>query len=241
MNGRIQDALPFLEKASAEDANNVKSFIYLGMIYQSLGRDEEAIASYLKILPRAKDESALVAYNLGNVYYSMGNIAQAENYYTRAIKEDESFSSAYLNRANSRLCTDRFDEAFEDYERYLALEPKSPKRPQIEQIRALALAERAAQVEKAREEEEKAAREAQEQALAEQERIEAEEKLAQAEKEAEIERKQEQEELERAKQAWKALFFEGVVESLKEEAEYLVSLPLGPDLLRWEAYEFELE
>jgi tetratricopeptide (TPR) repeat protein len=241
MTGKPKEALGFLEKAAGEDAGNVKAFIYLGMIYQQLGQTDDAIAAYLKILPRAGDETALIAYNLGNVYYSIGNIPQAEKYYTRAVEADASFSSAYLNRANSRLYTDRFDEAFADYDQYLALEPRSPQRAQIEQIRSLALAERAAAVERQRVEEEEVQREAEQAALAEEERRQAEEELARAEAVAEEERRQAEEELARAKEAWQQLFFETVVKSLQEEAADPVNLSVGAELIQWEAGAFELE
>jgi tetratricopeptide (TPR) repeat protein len=241
MNGKPQEAAPFLEKAVSEDASNVKAFIYLGMIYEQLGQTEEAIAAYLKILPHAADETACIAYNLGNVYYRMGNVPQAEQYYTRAIEADASFSSAYLNRANSRLYTDRFDEAFADYDYYLALEPRSAKREQIEQIRALALAERAAAAEQQRVQEEEARREAEQAALAEEERRQAAEELARAEAAAEEERRQAAEELARAKEAWRQLFFEGVVASLQEQAASLITLSVGAETVQWEAGTFELE
>jgi tetratricopeptide (TPR) repeat protein len=234
MTGRPQEALGFLETAIVEDPTNVKAFLYLGMIYQQLDRIEDAIALYLKVLPRAGVETARVAYNLGNVYYSLENITQAEMYYTRAIEADPSFASAYLNRGNSRLYMERLDDAFADYDHYLALEPRSPKRSQIEQIKALAMEERAAETER-----QKVA--AEKQRAAEEERQRLVEELARAEAAVEEERRVAAEELARAVAAWKQLFFNEIVASLQAQARKTLTVPVGAETVQWEANDFELD
>jgi tetratricopeptide (TPR) repeat protein len=63
-----------------------------------------------------------------------GNAAFAEQFYTQALEEDSAFAPAYLNRANTRVKTGSLTDAVADYERYLSLEPRSPKRPEIERM-----------------------------------------------------------------------------------------------------------
>jgi tetratricopeptide (TPR) repeat protein len=137
LRNKPQDALAYLEKAVAEDPANTKAALYLGITYQQLGRLDDAIATLRKLLPRAGDQSALVAFNLGNLYFSKGSASFAEQYYTQAIQADGNFSSAFLNRANSRIKTGALKDAVSDYQTYLTLEPSSPKRPQIEKLLAL--------------------------------------------------------------------------------------------------------
>lgn len=137
LRNKPQDALAYLEKAVAEDPANTKAALYLGITYQQLGRTDDAIATLRKLLPRSGDQSALVAFNLGNVYFSKGSAAFAEQYYTQAIQADGNFSSAFLNRANARIKTGALKDAVSDYQTYLTLEPSSPKRPQIEKLLAL--------------------------------------------------------------------------------------------------------
>jgi len=128
---------PTWRKRWAEDPANTKAALYLGITYQQLGRADDAIATLRKLLPRSGDQTALVAFNLGNVYFTKGAAAFAEQYYTQAIQADGNFSSAFLNRANSRIKTGALKDAVSDYQTYLTLEPSSPKRPQIEKLLVL--------------------------------------------------------------------------------------------------------
>ncbi len=134
LQNKPAEAVPYLEKAVSEDPAHVKAALYLGIAYQQLSKFDEAIAIYRKILPRAGNQTALISYNLGNVYFSKGNASFAEQYYTQAITTDPSYASAYLNRANTRIKNGKLREGISDYEQFLSLEPNSPKKPQIESL-----------------------------------------------------------------------------------------------------------
>jgi tetratricopeptide (TPR) repeat protein len=127
-------ALPVLEEALEEDPANIKAYLYLALTYQQLNRPEDAVAVYLKALPRGGAEAPRIAYNLGNAYFSQGNTAQAKRYYSEAIQADPAFSSAYLNRANALVKEGALAEAVKDYRYYLTLEPQSTKRAQVERM-----------------------------------------------------------------------------------------------------------
>ncbi|GHT72907.1 hypothetical protein FACS1894124_0360 [Spirochaetia bacterium] len=149
MQNRPKDALPVLEEAALEDPANLKTFLYLATVYLQLDRPDDAIAVYLKILPRGGNETPRIAYNIGNAYFGKGNAAMAVKYYTEAIIADPSYASAYLNRANVRLRGGEMKDAVADYQYYLTLEPRSAKRPQVEGLLAF-IAEEAASAERAR-------------------------------------------------------------------------------------------
>ena len=136
MQNKPQEAVPFLESAVAEDPAHVQAFLYLGIAYQQLNKLDNAIAAYLKILPRGGIETPRIAYNLGNAYFTKGDFVQARRYYTQAIETDASFSSAYLNRANALVKRGELKDAIGDYEMYLDLEPYSSKREQIRKLLA---------------------------------------------------------------------------------------------------------
>jgi tetratricopeptide (TPR) repeat protein len=145
MENKPQEALGFLEAAIAQDPAQLRAYFYLGIVYQQLGRTDDAIAVYRKVLPRAGDEAARVAFNLGNIYFRMGNTEYAEEFYGQAIGADSAYGPAYLNRANLRVKKGELAAALPDYDLYLSLEPRSPKRPQIEEVCALIRAEFAAE------------------------------------------------------------------------------------------------
>jgi tetratricopeptide (TPR) repeat protein len=176
MANKPQEALGFLEAAIVQDPAQIRAYLYLGIIYQQLGRTDDAVAVYRKVLPRAGDEAARVAFNLGNIYFRLENTEYAEEFYTQAISADSAYGPAYLNRANLRVKKGELAEALPDYDLYLSLEPRSPKRPQIEQLCALIRAEFAAEERRRILAEEEAARErARAEAEAERQRVLAEE------------------------------------------------------------------
>jgi len=138
-------ALPFLERALGEHPSNVVTYIYLGIVYEQLNRQDEAIAVYRRVLPMAGNQSATVANNLGNVYFSRGNNELAEQFFSQAIGINSVYPSAYLGRANTRIRAGHLLNAVSDYEQYLVLEPRAAQRENIERLIELVRADIAAE------------------------------------------------------------------------------------------------
>jgi len=145
MRNKPNEALPYLEKAFVANQSYLEGALYLAMCYEQLGKLDEAAAIYRKILPVDGDKAALAACNLGNIYFKKGSNAFAEQFYTQAIRSDPVYASAWLNRANLRVKTGALRDALQDYDKYLSLEPASPKRPQIEKLVSLIREEFAAE------------------------------------------------------------------------------------------------
>jgi tetratricopeptide (TPR) repeat protein len=124
----------YLENSIIEDSAHVEAYLYLGIVYEQMGRTDEAIAVYRQILSRAGDLTANVANNLGNAYFKRGSITEAEMLYNQALEADRVFALAYLGRANTRMIKNSLQEAVSDYEQYLLLDPKAPQRRSIEQL-----------------------------------------------------------------------------------------------------------
>ncbi|MDR3146422.1 MAG: tetratricopeptide repeat protein [Treponema sp.] len=180
-----REALGYLEGVLLQDPGHVKASLYLGIVYQQLDRPEDAIAVYRKLLPRAGNEAARVAFNLGTIYSRQGNDEYAEEFYTQAITLDSAYGPAYLNRANLRIKKGELAGALPDYDLYLSLEPRSPQRTKIEQLCALIRGEfAAAERRRILEEEEaerqriRAAEEAERQRILAQEEAERQQRLA---------------------------------------------------------------
>lgn len=130
------EALPYLEAAVKANPSDTKSYFYLGICYQQLGRLDDAVGALRKALVAGSSDEALVAFATGNAYFAQGKASFAEPFYTRAVTADPSMASAYLNRANSRVKIGSYSDAVADYGTYLSMEPSSPKRPAIEKILA---------------------------------------------------------------------------------------------------------
>jgi len=131
MQNKPQEAVRFLEFAVSEDPAHVQAFLYLGIAYQQIGRLDDAIETFRKILPRGGSETARIAFNLGNAHFSKGSFELARQYYSQAIEADPSYAAAYLNRANAHIKSGALSGAIADYEVYLSLEPNSPQREQV--------------------------------------------------------------------------------------------------------------
>jgi tetratricopeptide (TPR) repeat protein len=134
-------AAAYLESALSDEPGRTITYLYLGIVYEQLGRIDEAIALCRKVLPMAGGLSANIANNLGNVYFQRGNTEEAERYYTQAIGYDSVFSHAYLGRANTRIKAGNFQNAISDYEQYLTLEPLSYQKANIERLVSFVRAE----------------------------------------------------------------------------------------------------
>ena len=144
MQNKPAEAVTFLESAVVEDPANITANLYLGITYEQMGKTAEAITIYRRLLHIAGNMSANVANNLGNVYFQSGNNELAEQFYTQAIGFDSVYSRAYLGRANTRIRAGSLQNAVQDYEQYLTLEPGSSQRPKIEQLVGLIRTEAAA-------------------------------------------------------------------------------------------------
>jgi len=144
MKNQPAQAESFLVRAISDDPANPVAYIYLGLVYEQIGRAEDAITIYRRILPSAGNFSANVANNLGNVYFQKGNTDTAEQYYTQAIGFDSGYPNAYLGRANTLIKTGNLQKAISDYEQYLRLDPRSLQKDKIERLVDLIRTEAAA-------------------------------------------------------------------------------------------------
>jgi tetratricopeptide (TPR) repeat protein len=134
MQNKPSEALVYLENSTVEDPAHVEAFLYLGIVYEQMGRTDEAIVVYRQILNRAGALTANVTTNLANAYFKKGSIAEAEMLYTQALNADFAYALAYLGRANTRMKKNALMEAVSDYEQYLLYDPRAPQRRTIEQL-----------------------------------------------------------------------------------------------------------
>jgi tetratricopeptide (TPR) repeat protein len=137
MRNQPKEAIPLLEKAIKENPKEEKAYLYLGIAYIQVGRLDDALAAFNRGLTYSVAYRAQFYYNMGNVLALQDKNAFAEEMYNMAIVEDPSYPPAYLNRANVRVKTAKYPEAVEDYRTYLAKNPTSPQKSNIEALIAL--------------------------------------------------------------------------------------------------------
>lgn len=125
-------ALSYLKKACSEGVSD--AYLYLAVSYYQLGKYRESIEICSDGMNAFGTDKKVLAFNAGNSAFCMKNYAGAEEWYTLSIKADDFYGAAFLNRANSRFNQKKYEEAIEDYEQYLMLEPENPQKIQIQQL-----------------------------------------------------------------------------------------------------------
>lgn len=128
------EAIPYFEKCIEEKDINPDVWIHLGVAYYQTGDYTRSLACCAKGLTKENTNHKILAYNAGNSAYALTNYSRAEACYAIAIREDETFAPAFLNRANAQLKQDHLQDARENYSKYLELEKESPQRPEIEKL-----------------------------------------------------------------------------------------------------------
>lgn len=128
------EAIPYFEKCIEEKDINPDVWIHLGVAYYQTGDYTRSLACCAKGLTKENTNHKILAYNAGNSAYALTNYSRAEACYAIAIREDENFAPAYLNRANAQLKQDHLQDARENYSKYLELEKDSLQKAEIEKL-----------------------------------------------------------------------------------------------------------
>ncbi|MBO5731646.1 MAG: tetratricopeptide repeat protein [Treponema sp.] len=128
------EAIPYLESALTDVAVPPAVYIYLGIAYYQTGKYAESLDIFKRGLSASGTNKRIIAFNAGNSAYAMRDYATAEEMFSLASVADPAYAAPVLNRANARLSQDKLQEALEDYQRYLVLDPYSSQRAEVEAI-----------------------------------------------------------------------------------------------------------
>ncbi len=128
------EASALLERATRENPQDEKAWLYLGICYQQLGRHDEAVAVFRKGLPAALSLSHVFHFNMGNSFLAQGRNAFAEEMYGQAIQSRPDWAPPFLNRANARMAQEKYPEAVADYTVYLSINPSTPQAESIRKV-----------------------------------------------------------------------------------------------------------
>ena len=156
-----EQAIPFFEQALLMENVSPNVYNFLGLSYYQIGKYQQSLDVFLNGTTKDGTNKRILYYNAGNTAFAMGNFSLADQYFSFSYAADNNFSSALLNRANTKMKLDQLQNASDDYTQYLIIEPNSPQRPEIERMIALIAGELKVR------EEQKLARELEEQRLKE--------------------------------------------------------------------------
>ncbi|MDR3200009.1 MAG: tetratricopeptide repeat protein, partial [Spirochaetales bacterium] len=134
MQNQPKEAAALLETALNQEPRNEKIYLYLGIVYEQLGNHDKAIAIMQKGLSVAVLHKDILLFNMGNNYYTRGDVEKAVEMYSQALEANGALTGAYLNRANAGVKLTRYEDALRDYRLYLVMEPEASQKIQIGQM-----------------------------------------------------------------------------------------------------------
>ncbi len=136
MDNNPESAVSWFELAIKEDSKNNKIYNYLGIVYEQLGENGQAIETYKRGLENAGELKSLFLTNIANNLVIQGNYTGAIDYYTRAINLDKN-GDALRNRAGEYLRQQSYGEALDDYKQYLIVESNPYQETEIRRVISL--------------------------------------------------------------------------------------------------------
>jgi hypothetical protein len=129
--GKVNEAIERLQKATQIDSGNAQAWTLLGGIYNETNSDR-AVPCYKNAI-ELNAKYYLAYRGLGNYYLKRKDYSLAEVYYSRAININPSrFGPIYKNRALSRMQLGNNQSAKEDLIKYLEHMPAADDRKSIE-------------------------------------------------------------------------------------------------------------
>ena len=125
--GLLRRALAFLNSVIVRDATNPRVWEEKGKIYQTIGLNQAAVASYERAL--ANGEQPLVRLALGCALYDLGRHRQAIEVYDillERVPDSEWTAIALANQANSLVALGEFAQAEIGFQKAISREPMEP-------------------------------------------------------------------------------------------------------------------
>ena len=112
---------------------SAKSLAAIGECYLKMG-DFEKAQIYFKQSVDAYAENEILAYNVGEIYFSNQKIDEAIQYYELAVKIKPNWGTPYLRLGYAYLNKGTYDKAVQKFEKYLEIEPESSEAPKVKSL-----------------------------------------------------------------------------------------------------------
>lgn len=130
--GRINEAIPTLEKALELNANGLQARLSLGRAYARQGRYDLALARYQELLQRVPTHAKLHLES-GAVFQRAGRKQEAIALYRKAMELNPRWAEPYMTLASLLETEGRIPEAIGLLEEYLRVNPSTPEGEQFRQ------------------------------------------------------------------------------------------------------------
>jgi tetratricopeptide (TPR) repeat protein len=124
-NNDLEKAIELLSKATERFPRFLAFKNNLALLYESVGRDEDAEKLYHQVLGIKPDEKTVLR-NLANLYYRLGIYGSAREYYER-IPEDERDTLVFINLGRLYLLSGDKERAIAQWKHVLAKNPGDEK------------------------------------------------------------------------------------------------------------------
>lgn len=130
------EAIPLLEKEIRDGSVSVDTYNFLGLSYYQIGEYRKAVDAFEQGMKKAQGNKKILTYNQGLAAYAMGDYRKAETSFSLALAASPDFYPALLNRANTRLMAQKYQECIVDYKKYITDLPDDPQEPEIRRLLA---------------------------------------------------------------------------------------------------------
>ncbi len=124
--GRSKSARYFLQKISNKDWLD---FLYLGLVYEDLGKVSPAVKSYLS--SRALRENSIALLRLGKIYRAQNQCEKAAEFFSALIKFDPSIRLAYSYLGECLYRRKDYEKTYEALAKAIGFYPAHSKTNQI--------------------------------------------------------------------------------------------------------------
>ncbi len=120
---RFAEAVHFFTEALKVDPNNAKAEDNLGLSYQALGRNEEAITAYRAATARERSSDSYV--HLGSLLVENNRPSEAVSYLLQAVQMDAGNPRAHRELGKAYLGLNKLESAQAELEKAAQLDPQS--------------------------------------------------------------------------------------------------------------------
>ncbi|MDP6933987.1 MAG: tetratricopeptide repeat protein, partial [Myxococcota bacterium] len=126
--GRLDEAIAEAKAALVTNANNIRAYDNLGLVYLDQGNFDLAWFIYQKALNgiEGADQDAMLHGNLGRVYLAMGKSPQAQAELEKALELDASLVLALMQLSQAHMDDRNWESTVEFLERARDIEPDNP-------------------------------------------------------------------------------------------------------------------